>query len=317
MISTSARLLRLLALLQDRRTTTAPVLAGRLGVTERTVRRDVEKLRELGYPVTSRAGADGGYGLGAGGALPPLLLSEEEAVAVAIGLRLATSAGLRGLDDEAVRTLARLEPLLPAPARERLRTLHAATLTLGEPETVDVDLLVALAQARRDACEVRFTYVRPEKAESRRRVEPHRLVRGGRRWYLVARDVDAASWRTFRVDRMRELTVTTWRFTPSEPPEPADVMVSRGVSTAPYPVQVRVRFEVPRAVLADLVPPTVGVIDDDGAHACVLTTGAGSALALGMHLADLGLPFRVLSPDDVATRLHAAAELLLAATAPA
>lgn len=311
-ISTSARLLRLLGLLQQRSRTSAPDLAGGLGVTTRTVRRDITRLRELGYPVVSSPGAAGGYGLGHGGTLPTLLLDEEEATAVAVGLRLAAGAGVEGLGEQATRTLQRIEQFLPARSRQRLQAMHAATLTLEEAATIDAEVLSDLATACQHHVEVRLGYVDRRGHASRRRAEPHRLVRGGRRWYLVARDLDRDDWRTFRVDRIDEVHVTTWQFTPQEPPEPAEVLVSRAMSSAPYRVRVRIHVEAPLATVAERIPPTAGVLSADG-QGTLLETGADSVVALGIHLGALGLPLRLLGPPEVAQELRGIAERLLRA----
>jgi predicted DNA-binding transcriptional regulator YafY len=202
-IGTSARLLELLSLLQSRREWSSAELAERLEVGARTVRRDVERLRRLGYPISARRGVAGGYRLAAGASLPPLLLDGEEAVAVAVGLRVAASSGVAGIEETSVRALAKLEQLLSSALRRRVSALGAATVAyprLGP--AVDPETLAAIASAARDGERVRFAYRSHEGQRSRREVEPHRLVHTGRRWYLVAWDPAREDWRTFRVDRI-------------------------------------------------------------------------------------------------------------------
>src|SRR5215213_7208651 len=201
--TTSSRLLTLLSLLQGRRDWPGGELAERLEVSGRTVRRDVERLRGLGYPVESLTGPAGGYRLRAGAAMPPLLLDDDEAIAIAVGLRTAARASVTGIEETAVRALVKLEQVLPSHLRRRVRALQAATTTVptGGP-TVDPQCLTVLAAACRDHERVRFAYSGRDGAESRREVEPHSLVNVGRRWYLVAWDRRREDWRTFRVDRI-------------------------------------------------------------------------------------------------------------------
>ncbi|HEX3649834.1 MAG TPA: WYL domain-containing protein, partial [Pseudonocardiaceae bacterium] len=235
MLETSARLLRLLSLLQSRPEWSGAELADRLGVTDRTVRRDMDKLRGLGYPVHAGTGVSGGYRLGAGAALPPLLLDDDEAVAVAIGLRTATAGAVTGIEETSVRALAKLEQVLPHRLRRRIGALQDYTvrITVDGGPTVDPDVLTALANACRDHERLRLDYRDHHDTTSRRTVEPHQLVNWGRRWYLVAWDVDRAAWRTFRVDRLTPRVPTGPRFPPREPPG-GDVVdyVTRGVASA-------------------------------------------------------------------------------------
>ncbi|TYR53667.1 helix-turn-helix transcriptional regulator, partial [Streptomyces parvus] len=205
MLETSARLLRLLSLLQTHRDWSGADLADRLGVTPRTVRRDVDKLRELGYPVNAARGTGGGYQLGAGAELPPLLLDDEEAVAVAVGLRTAAGHGIEGIGESSVRALAKLEQVLPNRLRRRVGALGAFTVPMlhgQDASVVDPGLLTELAAACRDAERLRFAYRTHGGDSSRRTVEPHRLVCTERRWYLVAWDLEREDWRTFRADRI-------------------------------------------------------------------------------------------------------------------
>src|SRR4051794_13704311 len=233
-LETSARLLRLLGLFQSRSAWTAPELALRLGVTERTVRRDVTRLRDLGYPVGGRPGADGGYRLGSGSTVPPLLLDDDEVVAVAVGLSAAADGSVGGLDEAAVRALAKLERVLPARLRPRLASVRAATVALGPGgPAVDPEALTVLATACDVHERVRFGYVTRDGSAGQRTVEPHRLVLAGRRWYLVARDLavpDGDPWRTYRLDRIGDVRRTGVPFRPGETPDAA-AFVAHGIST--------------------------------------------------------------------------------------
>jgi len=215
-MDTSERLLTLLSLLQARPDWTGPELAERLGVTGRTVRNDVERLRRLGYPVHASPGVGGGYRLGAGAALPPLLLDDEEAVAVAVGLRTAAGGAVAGIEETSLRALVKLEQVLPAHLRRRVGALGSATISLpvGGP-TVDPQHLTVIAAACRDSECLRFGYRRRDGTKGRREVEPDSLVNHGRRWYLAAWDRRRDDWRTFRVDRMAKPASTGVRFTPA------------------------------------------------------------------------------------------------------
>src|SRR6476659_1977670 len=214
MIQTSSRLLELLSLLQGRRDWPGNELADRLEVSGRTIRRDVDRLRQLGYPVDSVTGPSGGYRLRAGSAMPPLLLDDEEAIAIAVGLRTAARASVTGIEETAVRALVKLEQVLPSHLRRRVAALGSATYTLPDQgPTVDARHLTLIAAACRDLECVRFAYRRRDGTASRREVEPHALVNHGRRWYLVAWDRRRQDWRTFRLDRLAKPMPSGGRFT--------------------------------------------------------------------------------------------------------
>src|SRR4051794_20708628 len=220
MLETSARLLRLLSLFQAQRYWSGAALSHRLEVTARTLRRDVDRLRSLGYPVNSTAGAGGGYQLGAGATLPPLLLDDDEAVAVAVGLRTAASGTVTGMEEASVRALAKLEQVLPHRLRRRVAALHGFIVPLAHSgPTVDAEMLSAIAGACRDSECLRFKYESRDGAATAREVEPHRLVHTGRKWYLAAWDLERADWRTFRVDRIASRLKTGTRFTPRPAPD--------------------------------------------------------------------------------------------------
>ncbi|QDH11015.1 YafY family transcriptional regulator [Nocardioides dongxiaopingii] len=302
---TTQRVLRLLTLLQQRRTWTGTELAGELGVTDRCVRRDVGRLRDLGYPVHASQGVGGGYQLGAGKALPPLLLDDDEAIAIAVSLRLAAGGTVAGTGEAALRTLAKLDQVMPPRLRSEVRTLHGATETLpGGVAQADGEVLTTLARACRDAVRVRFGYTSRGGGRQERTVEPVRMVATGRRWYLMAFDVDRDDWRTFRLDRMADVVATTWRVPPREHPDPA-AFVQRAVTAAPYRHVVRARVSATAAQVRELLPPQVGAVEPDG-DAAVLTAGGDQLDWLAVHLALLPWPVEVLEPDalrDVAAEL--------------
>jgi predicted DNA-binding transcriptional regulator YafY len=294
MLDTSARLLRLLSLLQARRDWTGPQLAERLDVTTRTVRKDVERLRSLGYPVHAAPGIGGGYRLGVGAAVPPLLFDDEEAVAVALALRSAAGATVAGIEDISVRALAKLERLLPPRLRRRVRTLAAATLALphsGSP--VDVDTLTAIAAACSDHERLHFDYQTHDGASGLRVCEPHRLVSSGRRWYLLAWNVDKRDWRTYRVDRIRLSLPAGPRFAPRDLPEgEVTDRLSRGLATAPWRYRARVTVHVPAAEIAGRLPDAITVEPvDEGT--CTVDVGSDTPQMLALYLGMLDAEFTI------------------------
>ncbi|MEU3143719.1 YafY family protein [Streptomyces sp. NPDC006999] len=314
MVETSARLLRLLSLLQAHREWCGADLAERLGVSSRTLRRDVDRLRGLGYPVNASPGTGGGYQLGAGAELPPLLLDDDEAVAVAVGLRTAAGQGIEGIGETSVRALAKLEQVLPNRLRRRVGALNAVTVPMLRgpgADAVDPALLTELAQLCRDTERLRFEYRDHEGATRRRTVEPHRLVCSERRWYLVAWDLGREDWRTFRVDRVTPKPPHGPRFVPREPPA-GDLAsyVSRGVSTRAYASQAAIRLLVPVEEAAERISPSTGALRADGPDACVLSTGAASFDALMVHVLLLGFEFEVLEPAGLVEEIATARDRL-------
>jgi predicted DNA-binding transcriptional regulator YafY len=308
MLDTSARLLRLLALLQTPRDWTGTELADRLGVTPRTVRHDIERLRNLGYPVTGTRGSAGGYRLGAGATLPPLLLNDDEAVAVVVGLRTAAGGSIAGIGEAAALALAKLEQVLPVRLRHRVGAVQQFTVTVPPDSVgpiVDPDLITVLASVCRDRERLRFDYRTHGGAESRREVEPHRLVTWGRRWYLVAYDLDRGGWRTFRVDRITPKIPTGPRFTPRELPE-QDVAayVSRNVSAAAWRYRARVTVHAPAQAVTDRINPAVGTVEPVDDSTCVLHTGADTVETLGVYLGMLGTDFTVTEPPELVAYLR-------------
>jgi predicted DNA-binding transcriptional regulator YafY len=318
MIETSARLLKLLTLLQSPRDWTGAELAEKLQVSPRTVRSDIERLRALGYPVDATRGSVGGYRLGAGGTLPPLLLDDDEAVAVVIGLRKA--AGVAGVEEMSLRALTKLEQVLPSRLRRRVSALASYTVQvpsdLAGPE-VDPELLTQLAGLCRDREQLRFDYSAHGGESTLRRVEPHRLVNWGRRWYLVAFDLEKQDWRTFRVDRVQPRIPTGPRFSPRDLPEGGDVAayVSRRVSAAAWRYRAAVVVHVPAAALAERLTPAVGVVEPIDSRTCLLETGADTVQSLAVHLSLLDADFDVRDgPPELTEYLQVLAERYRRAT---
>jgi predicted DNA-binding transcriptional regulator YafY len=303
MLETSARLLRLLSLLQARRDWTGTELAARLGVTTRTIRNDMDRLRGLGYPVDARPGAAGGYRLGTGGGMPPLLLDDDEAVAVAIGLRTAASGSIAGIEETSVRALAKLQQVLPARLRRRVSAFQSYTVPVPSPgPRVDPDVLTVIAAACRDHERLRFDYTSHSGAVSRRSVEPYRLVNDRRRWYLVAWDIDRDDWRTFRADRIRPRTPAGPRFTPRPLPPDQEIaaQVSRGAAEAVWRYRARVIVHAPAAHVRDRLPIPMQV-ESLGEDRCSFEPGSDYPELLALYLGMLGADFTIVdSPELVA-----------------
>jgi len=310
---TSSRLLDLLSLLQGRRDWPGAELARRLEVSPRTVRRDVERLRRLGYPVESLTGPAGGYTLRAGTAMPPLLLDDGEAIAIAVGLRTAASAAVSGIEEAAVRALVKLEQVLPKHLRPRVAALAAGTAALpARGPTVDAEDLTALAGACRDAELLRFDYTGRDGAASSRHVEPYSVVNVGRRWYLVAWDRGREDWRTFRVDRLTGPRPTGIRFARRELPAPdAAAFVARSLSERPSRYEARVTVHAP----AEQVRPRAwGAVEPLGPDRCEFRTGDDDLDWLALRVAMLGAEFEVHEPPELIERLRALAARVARAT---
>jgi len=301
MVQTSARLLRLLSLFQVQRYWSGADLSERLDVTPRTLRRDVDRLRSLGYPVHSTSGTAGGYQLGAGATLPPLLLDDDEAVAVTLGLRTSASGSVTGIEEASMRALQKLEQVLPPRLRHRVAALHSFIVPLGSRgPTVDAERLSSIAGACRDLHGIRFNYQDRAGAPSARMVEPHRLVHTGRRWYLVAWDTIRKDWRTFRVDRIEGKLKTSIRFKPRKPPDgDFAVFVSKSLSQVPYPYRARVTLHAPVESIAQRIPPWAGVLEAIDQESCTLHTGSHSLEGITIHLSMLGIDFLVHEPPEL------------------
>ena len=319
-MDSAVRLLRLLSVLQSRSHWEGEELADRLGITTRTLRRDVTRLRELGYPVLAVPGRGGGYRLGPGGRLPPLLVEDDEAVAIAVGLRAAAISAVSGVEESAATALAKLDQVLPAGLRERVAAIAGSTVELprGALPPVDPDVLTVLASACRQGEVVGFGYRTHEGRVSRRSVEPLRIVHTGRRWYLVARDRDATApddWRTFRIDRIAEPVGSGRRVTFTDPPDPVR-LVAQATGIAPWSLEARFRLYVDADTAAERIPPAMGVIDPVDDDTCILRIAANEPAALVDFAARIPFDFTVLDPDTVRQALRTQATRLLTATEP-
>lgn len=306
MLGTSARLLRLLTLLQSRGFWSGTELAERLEVTERTVRRDVDRLRSLGYPVNSSVGVAGGYQLGAGASLPPLHLDDEEALAVTLGLRTAAVGNVVGVENAALRVMAKLEQVLPDRLRPRINALQQSVASMYfEAPKVRPDVLSELAAACRNRQMVAFRYADRDRRVSERSAEPYGVVHTGARWYLAAFDHTRGDWRTFRLDRIDGSVSRGQRFSPRELPE-ADVAtyVSRSVSSRPYRYRARVLIHAPVEKVRARVPPLGGHLRRVSADRCRLEAGADSLTSLAVHIAALGHEFEVEEPPELGRELE-------------
>jgi predicted DNA-binding transcriptional regulator YafY len=318
MVETTARLLGVLSALQSGGPWSGPHLATRLGVTVRTVRRDVDRLRQLGYAVESDVGSQGGYRLGAGGAAtPPLMLEADEVVALAVCVRAAAGDSVAGVADAAARALAKLEQTLPANARRAVTAVSDSTVRLtATGDAVDPDVLVAVSGACRNRRQVRATYRSRGGRPTERRLEPYRVVNAGRRWYLVAYDLGPHEWRTFRIDRIADVIETGHGVRLLDPPDAA-TFVGEAITTAPYRWRARVVLDASLEHIAALVPPTVGVLEGIDSTTTRLTTGADDLDMLVVHLGCLGVTFRVVEPDELRHRVAEVAARLADVSASA
>lgn len=299
-MDTAERLLTLLGLLEGRIDWTAEELARRLEVTTRTIRRDVTRLRDLGYPVEALAGPGGGYRLGAGGKMPPLLLDDEEALAVALGLRVSVTSAVGGLEDASLSAMSKLEHVLPPRLRGRLEDISDATTSMqrGSRSEVDHGALAVIAATIRKKERLRIGYVDNQGRGSERHLEPVRLVHTGRRWYLVAFDLDRDDWRTFRLDRVSDPVATGMRSRPRRGPDPVD-LVQRGITIEAWDFRATIQLGVSAEVAEREIAPTVGTIepiDDDSSR---LTIGADEIDWLVRYLLSLPFAFDVEEPSEL------------------
>lgn len=299
-MDTAERLLKLLGLLEGRIDWTATELARRLEVTTRTIRRDITRLRDLGYPVEAVAGPGGGYRLGSGGKLPPLLLDDDEALAVALGLRVSATTAVSGLEDSSLSALAKLEHVLPARLRSRLDDISdTTTSTLGRsPVLADHAVLASVAATIRKRERLRLSYVDNRGNETERHVEPVRLVHTGRRWYLVAFDLERDDWRTFRLDRISDPGATGMRAASRRGPDPVE-LVQRGVSVEAWSYRASVLLGVPADRAVREVAPTVGTVEPVDDTSSRLIIGADELDWLARFLLGLSFDFEVESPDEL------------------
>jgi predicted DNA-binding transcriptional regulator YafY len=308
MLSTSARLLRLASLLQSRRHWPGAALAGELGVDARTVRRDVDRLRELGYPVEASSGVGGGYGLGRGADLPPLVLDDEEAVTLAIALR-AVSANIAGVESTALRLLAKLDQLMPTRLRRRATALHAVTLSLRTgPPLVDAAVLSGLATACRDSRRLRFRYRKHDGDTGPREVEPLRLANYGRRWYLIAWDPARGDWRSFRIDRIEGAPKVGEPFVPRPPPPDVAAKLERGIAYAPFTCRVTLRLRGTVAELESQIPVWCGLLEPETDTHSLLRVGAESPEALLAQVLMIGREAELVEGHEQVPSLRGALE---------
>ncbi|MDT0270515.1 YafY family protein [Streptomyces sp. DSM 44915] len=308
MANTSSRTLRLLSLLQEHRYWPGDELADRLGVSPRTLRRDVDRLRELGYPVEARRGVAGGYQLAAGAALPPLVIDDEEAVALAVGLQTAAQGAVDGLAESSVRVLAKVVRVMPARLRRRVEALRTMTEAVGMAGTgtagVDPGALTTVALGCRDGERLAFTYTAADARRTERRVEPHRLVCLGRRWYLVAYDLDRADWRTFRVDRLSQPRATGGRFRPRElPAADAAAFVRARLGALPRPHRVEILVNAPAATVRRRVGRWCEVEEITEERCRVLMTVDSLDWPVAL-LGALDADFRIVQPPELVDRMR-------------
>lgn len=313
MLSSSTRLLRLLSLLQTRAHWMGPDLAERLEVHPRTLRRDIDRLRQLGYPVQASSGVAGGYAFRAGQALPPLLLDDEEALAVSIALRTATAGAVGGIQEPALRALVKLEQAMPARLRKRVDALRAAILPLTHTgPVVEASVLATLALACRDQLRMEFSYEDSQGRSAQRSVEPQGVVHTGQRWYLVAWDRVRNDWRTFRIDRIVGDPQVGAHFAPRASPDGGDLKgyVSRSISAPHHAEQARVVLHAPYAAMSRRIPPSAGVVTSlDQGQRCQLECAANDSLVYWLMALDV--EFEVLAPAALKERLRAAGERAL------
>ncbi|MCU1654411.1 MAG: transcriptional regulator [Pseudonocardia sp.] len=307
MANTSSRTLRLLSLLQTHRFWAGEELAGRLEVSIRTLRRDIDRLRELGYPVRASRGVDGGYQLAPGAALPPLVLDDEEAVALAVGLQNAAQGSIAGIAESSVRALTKVVQVMPPRLRHRVEALRAMTVSPGwggSGLAADPEALVAVAQVCRDTERVEFGYTAASGERTERHVEPLRLVSLGRRWYLVAYDLGRHDWRSFRLDRLSQPRGTGVRFRPRElPAEDAAAFVRAGLRQLPTSYTVEVLVAAPAAVVRARIGQWASVRDADEGQ-CLIRMNADSLDWPAMALGSLGAEFTVISPPALLEHVH-------------
>ena len=305
-METLARLLEILALLQSTPVWTAGELAARTGTTTRTVRRDIVRLRELGYRIAAAPGPDGGYRLDRGRAIPPLLLTEEEAVALSIGLRAAGPAGVDGLDTAAAGALAKLETILPPAAWERVGDIDAVTVRPEQaaPSPVSPAVLAEVARATRRGRRLRFAYTSASAEVTRRRADPDAVVHEGGRWYVVAHDVERQAWRTFRIDRISDVVEVGPADLPPERPDPL-ATVQRGTALEAYRWRCEVELRLPLEVARIRVPRAVGIIEPLEDGRTLLHIGADDLVRVAHFLVGLTCEFTVRTPDELAAEVRA------------
>ncbi|MFF2272207.1 helix-turn-helix transcriptional regulator [Agromyces sp. NPDC058136] len=317
MNQTATRVLQVLALLRLRPDWSATQLADRLEVSTRTIRSDIGRLRELGYVIDATSGRAGGYRLDRATDLPPLMLDDDEGIAVAIALHQVTSNAVDGIEASAARALAKLEHVLPHELAEQVSAMSAATArqTRDTGPSVEAPVLAAIARAVQRTEWLRFEYTPFQGEASLRRVEPYRLVSWGRRWYLVAFDLERDDWRSFRVDRMSLRQPTRRGFTPRGlPADDVAGYVLRGVASAGWRFRARVVVHAPASVVAEKIDPSVGLVEAIDDERCVLVTGADHPMTVAVYLALLDEDFTVDGPAELTEAIQALARRYATAT---
>ncbi|MBB3036730.1 helix-turn-helix transcriptional regulator [Hoyosella altamirensis] len=317
MANTSGRMLRLLSLLQNHRFWPGEELSGRLEVSPRTLRRDIDRLRELGYPVDATRGVAGGYQLRSGSALPPLLLDDDEAVAIAVGLRSAAAGSIGETGDQVtIRALTKIIQVMPPRLRKRVAALQDYTVPVAARHVAAVDAvtLTIIAQCCRDSERLTFTHTKTGGESAERRVEPHRLVSLGQRWYLVAWDLDRCDWRSFRVDRVTGPAPTGVRFRSRElPAADAAEFVQRGLSTLSQQHRIDVEIQAPAEQIRRIAGHWA-TITPSGETTCVMTMTVDDLGWPALILAAAGAEFRVKAPTALVHYLRDTAALFGRAT---
>ena len=314
MLKTSARLLRLLSVLQARQHWSGGELSERVGVDARTIRRDIERLRELGYAVEASPGLGGGYQLKPGSLLPPVLLDDDEAVAVAVAVR-AAAGSVGKMEETAAGLLAKLDQLLPARLRKRASALHSVTVSLASARALpSMEVLTRIATACRDHLKLRLNYRDRAGNATTRTVEPLRLAHTGHLWYLVAWDAQRADWRTFRTDRIQRLVASGPHFAPRKFPGDVAQFVARAMTQVPYRYRMRLRLEGSAAELVRRIPSWCGVLEALDDVSCTLTTGADSLEGLAAHIVLIGTDFEILDAPELLPELRKIADRLYRAT---
>lgn len=313
MTRTTGRTLALLALLQMRREWSGSELRERLEVSDRTLRRDIDDLRELGYGIDATRGRHGGYRLGAGAAVPPLTLSADESVAIAVGLRAAATSIVTGIEDASARALAKLEQSLSPAARRQISDVEQAMLPLASRrDDIDLDVVTTVAAAIAARRRLQIDYTRHDGVEGRRTIEPHRIVHTAERWYLVAWDADRGAWRTLRVDRIRRPITLRDEFPRRDiPDESLRRFATRSITTAPHPYRARILMHSPADVVSRHFGATVAEVADNGDGTCTLTAGSRTPEEFALYIGISGIEFEVLEGEDVRRALAEVGERML------
>ncbi len=301
MSRTTGRTMALLGLLQSRREWSGSELRRRLEVSDRTLRRDIDDLRELGYGIEATRGVGGGYRLGPGAALPPLTLTEDEAAAIAVGLRVAAGSVITGIEDAAARALAKLEQSLSSGTREQISDVERSIVLLAAPtEEVAVGTMTTLARAISGSRMVLLRYRRHDGREVERTVQPHRIVHTPEHWYLVARDADQGGWRHYRLDRVDSVRTLPTTFTPHRiPDDELRRFTSHSISTAPYPLRARLRVRAEADAVRRSFGPAVADVVDLGDGTSMLSTGGTRAEEIALYLGLSGFEIEVVEGDEV------------------